>query len=175
KELAECGARVVVADIDQTSIDRVVGEIEAREGKAREGKALGFAIDVSDPVAVEAMVDFAEKSFGALHLAVNNAGIGGPNEITGDYPLDGWKRVIDVNLNSVFYCTKFEIAAMLRADGGAIVNMASILGGVGTPGSVAYVAAKHGVVGLTKVAAMEYAQQGIRVNAVGPGYIETPL
>ncbi|MEH6693004.1 MAG: SDR family NAD(P)-dependent oxidoreductase [Pseudorhizobium pelagicum] len=170
KELAACGARVLVADLYQDAIDRVVGEICANDGKA-----LGFQADVSDPVAVEAMVAYAEETFGGLHLAVNNAGVGGPLEPAADYPLDGWRQVIDINLSGVFYCTKFEIPAMLRAGGGAIVNMASILGSVGTAGAIAYVAAKHGVLGLTKVAAMEYAAQGVRVNAVGPGYIDTPL
>jgi len=121
------------------------------------------------------MVAFAERTYGALHLAVNNAGIGGPSSPTGDYPIDGWQKVIDVNLNAVFFCTKFEIAAMLRAGGGAMVNMASILGSVGFANSSAYVAAKHGVLGLTKAAAIEYAAQNVRINAVGPGFIDTPL
>lgn len=170
KELAEHGARVVVADLHGEAVDRVVAEIVAADGRASP-----YQIDVTDPVAVEALVAYAETTYGALHLAVNNAGIGGPSASVGDYPLDGWRQVMDVNLDSVFYCTKFEIAAMLRAGGGAIVNMASILGSVGTANAVAYVTAKHGVVGLTKVAAMEYGARGIRVNAVGPGYIETPL
>ncbi len=170
RELAAGGASVVVADRDKAGIDRVVGEI-----KAKGGVAAGFEIDVSSPEQNAAMVAFAEKTYGGLHLAVNNAGIGGPSAPTGEYPLDGWKSVIDVNLNGVFYGVRYEIPAMLKSGGGAIVNMASILGTVGFANAVAYTSAKHAVVGLTKVAAMEYGDKAIRVNAVGPGFIDTPL
>jgi NAD(P)-dependent dehydrogenase (short-subunit alcohol dehydrogenase family) len=169
-QLAAEGAKVVVADLDFSGAARVAEAI-ARAG----GTASPFELNVADPVAVEAMVSSAERTYGAVHLAVNNAGIGGPSAATADYPLDGWQRVIDVNLNAVFFCTKFEIAAMLRAGGGAIVNMASILGSVGFANASAYVAAKHGVLGLTKAAAIEYAGNGIRINSVGPGFIDTPL
>jgi NAD(P)-dependent dehydrogenase (short-subunit alcohol dehydrogenase family) len=121
------------------------------------------------------MVAFAEKTYGGLHLAVNNAGIGGPSAPTGEYPLDGWQTVIDVNLNGVFYGLRCEIQAMLKSGGGAVVNMASILGSVGFASAVAYTSAKHALLGMTKVAAMEYATKGIRINAVGPGFIDTPL
>ena len=98
-----------------------------------------------------------------------------PSTPLGDYPLDGWRKVIDVNLNAVMFGMKAQLPAMVAAGGGSIVNMASILGSVGFAQSSAYVAAKHGVVGMTKVAALEYASQGIRVNSVGPGFIRTPL
>ena len=169
-QLAKEGARVVVADRDIQGAATVAKAIEQAGGKAAT-----FEIDVADPIEVEAMVAFAERTYGGLHLAVNNAGIGGPSAATADYPLDGWHQVININLNSVFYCMKYEIAAMARAGGGAIVNMASILGSVGFAGSAAYVTAKHGLLGLTKVAALEYAAHGIRITAVGPGFIDTPL
>jgi NAD(P)-dependent dehydrogenase (short-subunit alcohol dehydrogenase family) len=121
------------------------------------------------------MVRAAVEEFGRLDVAVNNAGIGGPQAPTGDYPLDGWAAVIAVNLSGVFHCLRAEIPAMLEAGGGSIVNMASILGSVGFAQSVAYVSAKHGVVGMTRTAALEYAGQGLRVNSVGPGFIATPL
>lgn len=170
KELAKGGAKVVVADLDKSLAGRVVEAIRAAGGTAE-----AFAVNVAVAEEVERMVDFAVETYGALHLAVNNAGIGGPIAPVAEYPLDGWKSVIDINLNGVFYGLKYEIAAMLKSGGGAIVNMASILGSVGTPGSSAYVTAKHGLLGLTKAAALEYAQQGVRVVAVGPGYIDTPL
>jgi len=106
---------------------------------------------------------------------VNNAGIGGPSAPTADYPLDGWHNVVNINLNGVFYGVKYEIAAMMTSGGGAIVNMASILGSVTFAQACAYVSAKHALLGLTKTAAVEYAKHGIRVNAVGPGFIDTPL
>jgi NAD(P)-dependent dehydrogenase (short-subunit alcohol dehydrogenase family) len=106
---------------------------------------------------------------------VNTAGIGGELNPTGSYSVESWLRVININLNGVFYSMRYEIPALLARGGGAIVNIASILGAVGTANSPAYVASKHGVVGLTKAAALEYAAQGIRVNSVGPGYIATPL
>jgi NAD(P)-dependent dehydrogenase (short-subunit alcohol dehydrogenase family) len=169
-ELAEHGATVIVSDQDEQGCKQVVNTI-LDSGR----KALPFAADVSDAQAMEALVAFAEAKAGALHLAVNNAGIGGAQAPVGEYPLDAWDQVIRVNLNGVFYGMRYQIPAMERAGGGAIVNMASILGSVGFANSSAYVASKHALLGLTKTAAIEYAQKGIRINAVGPAFIQTPL
>ncbi|NGM46341.1 SDR family oxidoreductase [Rhodobacter sp. SGA-6-6] len=168
-DLAAAGATVVVADLKQEVAQKVADRIAAQGGRAA-----AVSGDVADPSVVEAQVA-AAMAHGGLHLMVNNAGIGGPSAPTGDYPLDGWNQVIGVNLNAVFYGLRFGIPAMLQSGGGSIVNMASILGSVGFATAPAYVAAKHAVVGLTKTAAQEYATQGIRINAVGPAFIDTPL
>lgn len=167
---AESGAKVVIADIDEENAKSVVEEI-----KKNGGDAVFIKTDVSDPEDVKKMVKETVDTFGSLDIAVNNAGIGGPQAPTGEYDIDGWLKVIDINLNGVFYCMRYEIEQMLKQGHGAIVNMASILGKVAFKNAPAYTSSKHGVVGLTKTAAIEYAQKGIRVNAVGPGYIETPL
>lgn len=170
RELAAAGAVVIVSDLDKAACDLVAASILDAGGKAH-----GFAADVGDATQMQALVDFAETQTGALHLAVNNAGIGGAQAPVGDYPLDAWHQVINVNLNGVFYGMRAQLPAMERAGGGAIVNMSSILGSVGFANSSAYVASKHALQGLTKTAAMEYAQKGIRINAVGPAFIQTPL
>jgi Dehydrogenases with different specificities (related to short-chain alcohol dehydrogenases) len=163
------GARVVVSDINETHGKAVVEEI-----KKGGGEAVFIKADSSSPDDNALLVAETIKQYGQLDIAVNNAGIGGPLALTGEYPVEGWQKTIDINLSGVFYGLRYQIPAMLQA-GGSIVNMASILGQVGTRMSPAYVAAKHGVVGLTKAAALEYADKGIRINAVGPGYIKTPL
>ena len=168
--LASHGAKVLVADLDLAGAEDVAGAIKASGGTAQ-----AHEVNVADAVEVEAMVDAAKAVFGGLHLAVNNAGIGGPAAPTGEYPLDGWHKVINTNLNGVFYGMRYELPAIVASGGGAIVNMASILGTVGFATASAYVAAKHGVVGLTKVAAIEYAKHGVRINSIGPGFIDTPL
>jgi NAD(P)-dependent dehydrogenase (short-subunit alcohol dehydrogenase family) len=167
---ARSGAKVIVADYDREGGERVSTAI-ASDG----GEATFVEVDVSKPDQVDAMVKKAVETYGGLHIAVNNAGIGGAQALTGEYPIDSWQQVVEVNLSGVFYCMRYEIPAMLEAGGGAIVNMASILGSVGFASSPAYVAAKHGVLGLTKTAAIEYSAQGVRVNSVGPGFIDTPL
>lgn len=169
-ELGARGAHVIVSDLNEADAETVAAEIRTAGGKAD-----ACAADVSRPEDMERLVAFAVEQGGALHLAVNNAGIGGPSAPAGEYPVEGWRQVIDVNLNGVFYGMRHQIPAMLAAGGGAIVNMASILGTVGFANASAYVASKHAVLGLTKTAAMEYAKQGIRINAVGPAFIDTPL
>jgi len=170
RELAQRGAMVILCDLDEGGMAKVAAEIAAAGGKAH-----SIRTDTDDAAQVEAMVAFAVSQGGGLQLLVNNAGIGGPAAPVGEYPLDGWQNVMNVNLNGVFYGMRYAIPEMVKAGGGAIVNMASILGTVGFATASAYVAAKHGVVGLTKVAAMEYAKSGIRVNSVGPAFIKTPL
>ena len=170
RRLAAGGAAVALADHDLDGAERAATEL-AESGVP----ALAIRLDVTDPASVESAVAAAVAGLGPLRLAVNNAGIAGPTAPTGDYPIEDWRRVIATNLDGVFYSLRYEIPAMLAAGGGSIVNMASILGTNGFAGAPAYSAAKHGVVGLTKTAALEYAGNGIRVNSVGPGFIETPL
>ncbi len=168
--MAENGVKIVVSDIDKEGGKKTVDKI-----KDKGGEAIFVKADTSTPKDSEKTVKKAIEKFGGLHFAVNNAGVGGAQATVGDYPIDSWDKTIAVNLSGVFYGLRYQIPAILKSGGGAVVNMASILGQVGAAQSCAYVAAKHGVVGLTKNAALEYSAQGVRVNAVGPGYIKTPL
>ncbi len=164
------GAKVVVSDINSEAGEEVVQRIR-KSG----GTAAFFKTDVASAAENKALVDFAVKTYGRLDVAVNNAGIGGEANKIAAMSLEGWHRVIDINMHSVFYGMKYQIEEMLKHGHGSIVNIASILGAVGFEGSSGYVAAKHAVIGMTKTAAVEYSAQGIRINAVGPGFIETPL
>lgn len=168
--LAAQGARVAVNDLRIEVAQKVVDEIAASGGSAT-----AIAANVGEPEQVKATVDSIVAQFGALHLAVNNAGIGGPLGLLADIDIAAYRQLMDVNLHSVFYGMHYQIPEMLKAGGGAIVNMSSVLGLVGDANAVPYVAAKHGVAGLTKAAALGYADRGIRVNSVHPGYIDTPL
>jgi len=172
KYLAERGAAVVVTDINQEAAERVATEISETGGASSAVKQ-----DVARPEDSERVVRHALSEHGALHYAVNNAGIGGAQAPAGETDLDEWDRVIDINLNGVLYGMRYQIPAMLGtgAEKCAIVNMASIHGMVAAIGNGAYTAAKHGVVGITRNAAAEYGPQGLRINCVGPAYIKTPL
>jgi NAD(P)-dependent dehydrogenase (short-subunit alcohol dehydrogenase family) len=164
------GAQVVVSDVNQTQ-----GEETASLLRAHGGAAIFVSADVGVAADGQALVAAAISEYGRLDIACNNAGIGGPSALTADYPLDGWAQVIQVNLSGVFYGMQAQIGAMLKTGGGSIINLASVLGAVGGPRSPAYTAAKHGVIGLTQTAAWEYGANKIRINAVGPGFIHTPM
>jgi NAD(P)-dependent dehydrogenase (short-subunit alcohol dehydrogenase family) len=164
------GANVLVSDLDAEK-----GQVVVEQIKGMDVQAHFVLADISDPEENRRLVNEAVNRYGKLDIACNNAGIGGEQNLVADYSLESWQKVINVNLNGVFYGLKYQLAQMEKQGHGAIVNMASILGQVGTVNSSAYVAAKHGIVGLTKAAALEYATKGIRVNSVGPAYIDTPL
>lgn len=167
---AKAGARVVVSDVSPQAGEETVALV-----KQAGSEGLFVAADVANPDDCRKLVERTVQAYGRLDVACNNAGIAGDLAPTADYTVEGWNKVIAINLTGVFLCMKYQIPQMLKAGGGAIVNMASILGAVGFANAPAYAAAKHGVVGLTQTAAVEYGAQGVRINAVGPGFIHTPM
>lgn len=167
---AQEGAKVALSDINVEN-----GEAVAAEIKANGGEAIFIKADASSAEDNKRVVEEIVAAFGRLDVACNNAGIGGPAALTGEYAIAGWDKVIAVNLSGVFYACRYQIEQMEKNGGGNIVNIASIHGTVAAPMSPAYTASKHGVVGLTKNIAAEYGQRSIRCNAIGPGYIATPL
>lgn len=169
RTLAREGARVVVVDVNAAGAQATAASIGVN--------ATAFIADITDPAAAEAMVDAAVHAHGRVDIAVNAAGVSqSPFAKVAELDLDAWRRVLSVNLDGMFYALRAQIPAILDAGGGSIVNFASTMSVVGSASGIsAYAASKHGVVGLTRTAALEYAADGLRINAVGPGIVETPM
>jgi NAD(P)-dependent dehydrogenase (short-subunit alcohol dehydrogenase family) len=168
--LSREGAKVVISGIENEMLNETSALVQSQGGEA-----LIVVSDVTSAQDCQDLVKITMEHYGRLDIACNCAGIGGAKALTADYSLKAWENVLQTNLSGVFFCMQAQIAAMLSVGKGSIINIASVLGVVGTPRSPAYVAAKHGVVGLTQTAAWEYGTSGLRINAVGPGYIDTPL
>lgn len=167
---AKAGAKLVIADINQAGLEETLNLVNKENAEA-----VMLKTDVSAPKQIQKMVEHTLSTFGRLDIACNNAGTEGVMKKTADYTLDEWDQMMDVNLRGQWLCMKYEIPAMLETGAGSIINMASILGTVGFEEAAVYSASKHGLIGLTKTAALEYAKDHIRINAIGPAFIETPM
>lgn len=170
KAYAKKGASVCISDVDNNGLKETEEQI-LKKG----GNVLAITADISNENNVKKLVNTTVKKFGGLDIACNNAGVGGELNTTADYSVEEWDRVININLRGQWLCMKYQIPEILNRGGGAIINVTSILGKVGFANAPAYVAAKHGLVGLTKTAAIEYSSKGIRVNAIAPAFIDTPM
>lgn len=168
-KMAEQGCQLCLIDLNRELLTELERQLSPQT------KIMSFCGDVTEPTFIQTVVEQISKQFGRLDFALNNAGITSAAKGIADIELAEWQRVMDVNINSLYYCMHYQIPLMIKSGGGAIVNMSSMLGLIGTKNRAAYVTSKHAVTGMSKAVALDYADRNIRVNSVHPGYIETPL